>query len=156
MKSLKIRVAVINYCDVAKNAANDIKGPYRQPKDAFGRAIPFLSILANGGIQTNVAGAPVYTRLNAGNGDNNRQDWWFYQPYGGSALYTDLDMQNPAEGNGLWSAAITVNNSAADTDKCSGTPVTYTVEPTGKAMDAYLTVQNTQPFTKAPEGALGL
>jgi hypothetical protein len=69
------------------NATSDAKGPYKQPKDAFGRAISALSLLAtSGGIQTNAPGLPVYVTIPAGNGDNNRADWWFTTPYGSSGL----------------------------------------------------------------------
>lgn len=139
VKSLGIRVAVINYCDLNKNAANDINGPYLQPKDAFGRKIPKLTI--GTGIQTNVNGAPFYVTLPNGNGDNNRADWWFSAPVGGSFLYKDPQLLNE------WSATLIVNNSAADLAKCKGTKVDVTVEPHGAAFDAYLTGPNTRPFT---------
>ena len=51
--------------------------------------------------------------MNAGNGDNNRADWWFTAPYGGSALYNDPDLLQPA----YWTT-MTVNNSAADLAAC--------------------------------------
>lgn len=138
VKTLGIRVAVINYCDVAKNATNDNKGPYNQPKDAFGRKIPKLTIGA--GIQTKVAGAPFFVTMPAGNGDNNRADWWFSAPVGGSFLYKDQQLLNE------WSATLIVNNSAADLAKCKGTKVDVTVEPHGAAFDDYLTGPNTSPF----------
>lgn len=147
VKSLKVRIGVINYCDVEQNATTDIKGPYKKPVDAFGRSIPMLATLASsGGIQTNVNGSPVYVSLPAGNGDNNRADWWFTAPYGGSALYNDVDLLQPT----YWTT-MTVNNSAADLAACTaagGTPADVSVEPSGAAFDTYLTGPNTRPFTK--------
>ncbi|MEQ1484447.1 hypothetical protein [Methyloglobulus sp.] len=143
VKSLKIRMGVINYCDKGKNAANDAMGPYKAPEDAFERKIPLLSIVDYGGIQTNVNDSPVYKNIAAGNDDNNRADWWFMEPYGTSALYNDPEVLQPS----YWTT-FTVNNSAADIAACAGTPVDVTVEPTGEAFDAYLTGRNTRPFTK--------
>ncbi len=133
---INIRVGVINYCDFEKNAANDNLGPYKQPKDAFERKIPILATAADP-VQINVPGAPVYVTLPAGNGDDNRQDWWFTEPYGGSALYNDVDLLQPT----YWTT-ITVKNTSA-----TGTRV-VSVEPTGAAFDAILTGPNTRPFTK--------
>ena len=140
VKSLKIRLGVINYCDMGKNADNDIKGPYKAPKDAFGRKIPHTSVA--GGAQANVS-AKTFNANSKGNGDNNRADWWFTAPYGGSALYSDPDVLQPT----FWTT-LTVNNSATDIANCAGTPVDVTVEPTGAAFDTYLTGKNTLPFTK--------
>ncbi|NOU23884.1 MAG: hypothetical protein HOO93_19215 [Methyloglobulus sp.] len=136
VKQVNVRIGVINYCDFEKNAANDASGPYKQPKDAFGRNIPLLSS-ALAPDQINVAGAPVYVTLRAGNGDNNRQDWWFMAPYGGSALYNDPEVVQPA----YWTTMTVINASA------TGTRV-VTIEPTGAAFDAILTGPNTRPFTK--------
>jgi hypothetical protein len=153
VKSLKIRMGVINYCDLNKNAVNDVAGPYIQPRDAWFRTIPNLSIAVAGipGVQTNVAGSPVYVTLPAGNGDNNRADWWFQAPYPGtSAVYNDIDLLQPA----YWTT-MTVNNSAADIAACvagGGTPADVTVEPTAPAFDTYLTGPNTRPFTKGLTG----
>jgi hypothetical protein len=141
VKSLKIRLGVINYCDVGKNADNDIKGPYKAPKDAFGRKIPHTSVA--GGAQANVS-ARTFNAINKGNGDNNRADWWFTAPYGGSDLYKDPDVLQPT----FWTT-LTVNNSAADIAQCAGTPVDVFVEPTGEAFDTYLTGKNTLPFSKS-------
>jgi hypothetical protein len=136
VKQVNVRIGVINYCDFEKNAANDVKGPYKQPKDAFGRKIPQLaSALAVD--QINVAGAPVYVSLPAGNGDNNRQDWWFTALDGGSALYNDPEMLQPT----FWTTMTVINASATGTRVVS-------IEPTGPAFDAILTGPNTQPFTK--------
>lgn len=140
VKSLKIRLGVINYCDVGKNADNDIKGPYKAPKDAFGRKVPQTSIA--GGTQANASAKSYFKAKSQGNGDNNRADWWFTAPYGGSALYNDPDVLQPT----YWTT-LTVNNSAADIAKCAGTPVDVTVEPTGAAFDTYLTSPNTAPFS---------
>jgi hypothetical protein len=142
VKSLKIRLGVINYCDVGKNADNDIKGPYKAPKDAFGRKIPHTSVV--GGTQANVS-AKTFSSISKGNGDNNRADWWFTAPYGGSALYSDPDVLQPT----FWTT-LTVNNNAEDIKKCAGTPVDVTVEPTGVAFDTYLTANNTRPFSSGP------
>ncbi|MDD5265560.1 MAG: hypothetical protein PHO08_00345 [Methylococcales bacterium] len=144
VKSLKIRMGVINYCDVDKNENSDIAGPYLQPKDAFGRKIPMLADLAGtGGVQINVKGAPFYVTLPAGNGDNNRADWWFTAPYGGSNLYRDGDLLQPD----YWTT-MTVNNTDAKAAGCPTGLVDVTVEPAGVAFDAYLTGPNTLPFTK--------
>ncbi len=40
VKSLKIRIGVINYCDVDKNENTDIAGPYKQPKGCFWQKNP--------------------------------------------------------------------------------------------------------------------
>lgn len=145
VKTLKIRIGVINYCDVGKNAANDAEGPYEQPKDAFGNEIPITARPATGNIQANVKegkGQKVYPLLKKGNGDNNRQDWWFTAPYGGSALYNDPDLLQPT----YWTT-LTVNNSAADLANCAGSKVDMTVEPAGAAFDSILNGPNTRPFT---------
>ena len=137
------------YCDTGKNMANDNSGPWKAPKDAFGRSIPFISDINIGGIQTNVNGSPVFTDIRAGNGDNNRADWWFYDLYNGSVLYNDPDLT--VEGAALWSAGIVVNNSAADNTACTtagGTLRDVTVEPAGSDLDLLLTGANTQPFTR--------
>jgi hypothetical protein len=144
IKELRIRIGVINYCDFGKNEDNDKVGPYKAPKDAFGRKIPMLADLGGtGGVQRNVAGAPFFVTLPAGNGDDNRADWWFTEPYGKSALYNDPDLLQPE----YWTT-LTVKNSEADLKKCKGKFIEYkTVEPTGHAFDAYLTGPNTRPFT---------
>jgi hypothetical protein len=144
VSTVQVRIGVINYCDVGKNAANDIKGPYKAPKDAFERKIPMISDLAGtGGVQINVPGAPFYKDLRAGNDDNNRADWWFMAPDGGSALYNDPDLLQPA----YWTT-LTVNNSAANLHKCKGAKRVVSVEPTGAAFDTFLTGANTRPFTQ--------
>lgn len=136
IKQINIRIGVINYCDFNKNAANDAAGPYKQPLDAFGRKIPKLtSLLAPD--QINVNGAPYYVSLGAGNGDNNRQDWWFSAPEGGSALYNDPELLQ----TDYWTT-LTVYNANA-----TGTRI-VSVEPTGAAFDAILTGPNTRPFSK--------
>ena len=109
---------------------------YKQPKDVFGRNIPFLAtVLAPD--QINVNYAPVYSQLGAGNGDNNCQDWWFTAPYGGSALYNDPEVLQPS----YWTTMTVINASATGTRVVS-------IEPTGAAFDAILTGPNTRPFTK--------
>jgi hypothetical protein len=87
--------------------------------------------------QINVYGAPYYKTLNKGNGDNNRQDWWFAAPYGGSALYNDVDLLQPD----YWTTLTVINGSATGSRVVS-------IEPTGAAFDAILTGPNTRPFTK--------
>lgn len=138
VKQVNVRIGVINYCDFGKNAANDAKGPYKEPKDAFGRKIPILAtVLAPD--QINVAGAPRFETLGSGNGDNNRADWWFPAPYGGSALYNDPEVLQPS----YWTTMTVINGSAnADATRV------VSVEPTGAAFDAILTGANTRPFTK--------
>ncbi len=148
---LRIRVAVINYCDTVKNASNDASGPYKAPVDAFGRKIPYTTTLDDGGVQKNVANSPYFRDLRAGNGDNNRADWWFYNPEGGSVLYSDPDLM-PAPNQ--WSAVINVVGSADQLATCpkdaKGNPVLkdVTVEPNGAAFDKYLTPKNVYPFSK--------
>ena len=155
VKSLKVRIGIINWCDVQKNATNDKQGPYLQPKDAFGEVIPRVNGIDNKGIQRNVPGAQHYTKLPAGNGDNNRADWWFGDIEGGSKLYNDPNLlQHPtaatatAPASPAYWTTLTINNSAADVAKCKGTPVDVTVEPLGIDFDTYLSGANTQPFTK--------
>ena len=140
VREVRIRIGVINYCDFNKNAHNDIKGPYHQPKDAFGRTIPQIrGNLLVGDVQQNVNGSPVFVKLPGGNGDNNRQDWWFDTLDGGSALYNDPDLlQTPTH---YWTELTVINKDA------KGNRI-VTVEPTGAAFDSILTGPNTQPFTK--------
>lgn len=149
VKTLKIRVGVINWCDLKKNEENDAKGPYKAPRDAFGRPVLMTTDAAiNDGKQLNVAEAKPYKNMGKGNGDNNRADWWFFDLHGGSKLYKDPQIIGGAAN--YWSAAITVNNSAADNEACvtgGGTLVDYTVEPAGVDFDTILTGPNTQPFT---------
>lgn len=137
VKSLKVRIGVINWCDIAKNEENDAKGPYKAPKDAFKRKIPITSI--NNGTQVNAGTAGYFSNMSKGNGDNNRADWWFKKPEGGSALYQDPDILQPS----YWTT-LTVNN--PDYDQSCGADVS--VEPSGVDFDTYLTGANTQPFTK--------
>jgi hypothetical protein len=159
VKSLKVRIGVINWCDMRKNAANDATDQYYLPRDAYGRSIP--KIVNAEGIQQNVTGAEYYAALPGGNGDNNRADWWFGDLEGGSALYNDPDLlqhATPAKpatattpatpASPAYWTTMTINNSAADVAKCTGTPVDVTVEPTGADFDTYLSGANTQPFTK--------
>jgi hypothetical protein len=143
VKQVNVRIGVINYCDLEKNAANDAVGSYKQPKDAFGRNIPLLaSALAPD--QINVPGAPVFVSLKAGNGDNNRADWWFTVPYPGtSALYNDPELLQPT----YWTTMTVINASAA-----VGATRVVSVEPTAAAFDAILTGPNTRPFTKGNAG----
>ena len=144
VKTLKIRLGVINYCDTDKNAGNDKKGPYTAPEDALGNEVPRTTSAKTGFIQKNPADADTYkTIAKNGNGDNNRADWWFTAPYGGSALYNDPELLQPT----YWTT-MTVNNKAADLALCTGTQVDVSVEPNGIAFDSFLTGRNTRPFTK--------
>ncbi len=136
VKQVNVRIGVINYCDTNKNAANDNQGPWKAPKDAYGRAIPILSTAAAPD-QINVANATVFSTLVAGNGDNNRQDWWFAKPFGGSLLYNDPEVLQPT----YWTTMTVINASATGNRVVS-------IEPTGEAFDAVLTGPNTRPFTK--------
>ena len=151
--SVKVRVGVINFCDVQKNQANDATGPYAAPKDAFGRPLHNTSVA--GGIQANVsATSPNFVALPAGNGDHNRADWWFTDLYpSGSSNFSDSAILS--EGLGLWSAGITVNNpnayAATDSNYAAcpgGKTRQVTVEPPAADFDAYLTAANLQPFVK--------
>lgn len=138
VKQVNVRIGVINYCDFYKNAENDKNGPYKQPRDAFGRKIPLLSTVLEPD-QKNVNGAPFYTAIGAGNGDDNRADWWFPEPFGGSALYNDDDILQPD----YWTTLEVINGSANP-----GATGVVSVEPTGAAFDAILTGPNTRPFSK--------
>ena len=131
VKQVNVRIGVINYCDFGKNADNDARGPYKEPRDAFNRKIPLLAS-AEAPDQINVPGAPYFRDMRQGNGDNNRQDWWFAAPYGGSALYNDPELVQPT----YWTT-MTVINSSATGDRV------VSIEPTGAAFDAILTGANT-------------
>lgn len=136
VKQVNIRVAVVNFCDLDKNADNDAGGLYRLPKDAFGRRIPILASAAAPD-QINPADAPTYNYLRSGNGDNNRADWWFTALDGGSVRWNDPDLLQPS----YWTTIVVINARATGNRIVS-------VEPTGAAVDAILTGPNTQPFTK--------
>ncbi len=138
--TLNVRIAVINYCDLGKNEANDATGPYKQPKDAFDRPIPAVALLADGGVQRNVAVSPFFVTLPAGNGDNNRADWWFTALHGTSQRYNDPDLLQPD----YWTTLTVVNKA---TDICNGTPREVTVEPSAAQVDRILSGPNTRPFT---------
>ena len=136
VKQINVRIGVINYCDLGKNAANDASGPYKAPKDVFGRKIPLLAnSLAPD--QINVADSGNFEDNRGGNGDNNRADWWFPALYGGSALYNDPEVIQPT----YWTTMRVINTSATGNRVVS-------IEPTGAAFDAILTGRNTRPFTK--------
>jgi hypothetical protein len=148
VKTLKIRIGVINYCDVDKNAGNDSKGPYKAPKDDAGNEITKTTSAASQFIQKNASDADTFKDFaKRGNGDNNRADWWFTLPEGGSVYYNDPQMVQET----YWTT-LTVNNKTADLDLCPGGAAAATkeisVEPTGAAFDTILTPRNTQPFTK--------
>lgn len=138
IKQVNVRIAVVNFCDMEKNAANDAAGPYKAPKDAFGRSIPRLTTFLAPD-QINVAGAPVYITLPAGNGDNNRADWWFTALDGVSTRWNDPQLLQTS----YWTT-ITVINGSAD----PGATTIVSVEPNAAAVDAILTGFNTRPFTK--------
>jgi hypothetical protein len=148
ISSVKVRVGVINYCDVGKNQANDAQGPYKAAKDAFGRLIPIIK--APGNLQSNVvANIPVFKSTSGGNGDHNRADFWFRDLDGGSKLYNDQAILGEP---GIWSAGIIVNNpdvaTGAVASACpGGKPRQVTVEPSGLDFDEILTGENTRPFT---------
>lgn len=139
VKSLKVRIGVINWCDIAKNEENDANGPYKAPRDAYKRPIPMTTIAP--AKQASVSASPMYKSVKKGNGDNNRADWWF--PNVGSQLYKDTDILQPT----YWTT-MTVNN--LDTGACGGASADVSVEPAGADFDTYLTGANTQPFTKGP------
>lgn len=144
VSALAVRLGVINYCDVGKNAANDNSGPYKAPKDAFGRPV------RNG----TAPNSPNFKTIAAGNGDNNRADWWFKAPHGGSALYNDIDTLQPS----YWSTMTVTNPAAYAKDSAGalaclgGATRTVIVEPTGAAFDAYLNEANTRGFSKGSAG----
>lgn len=142
IKCLKVRIGVINYCDIGKNEANDAS-KYSAPKDAFGRAIPDLTDEA-GGDQANVNGSPVYKGMGT-NGDNNRADWWFKAPYGvaGSAYYQDPDLIQPD----YWTTMTVLNTSAGITSASQCGDAVVSVEPTAAAFDTILNPANTKPFS---------
>ena len=145
VSTLNVRVAVINYCDIGKNEANDAAGPYKKPKDAFGRKVPMTNIV--GAQQTNVTGAtPYFDDMDGGNGGGNRADWWFAALEGGSALYNDPAILQPT----YW-ATMKVVNSAVDTALCPGGEADLkevSVEPNGLLVDTVLSGPNTRPFSK--------
>ena len=143
VKQVKIRIGVINFCDTGKNAANDRKGPYNQPKDNNGHTVPQVSAIARGAIQKNVANSPVFQTMKNGNGDNNRADWWFTKLYKGSKMYFDPQLLQPS----YWTT-LTVNNTEEDMIQCPSFDYkTVSVEPTGVAFDRFLNGPNTRPFS---------
>ena len=148
VSAIKVRIAVINYCDIGKNASNDgDKGAYAQPKDAFGRPVPITySTILTGGVQANVyPNSPVYKGKESGNGKDNRADWWFYGT--SSTKYIDPDMLDDVTNAQYWTT-MTINNTKANTDQCGGSLHALTVEPSGGDIDTYLSGPNTWPFTK--------
>ncbi len=147
VKSLKVRIGVINYCDLGKNAGNDKAGPYKAPKDALDNGVTRTTSGKTGFVQKSAADADTFKDMAKGNGDNNRADWWFPALEGGSALYNDPDMLQKT----YWTT-LTVNNSAADLANCTGAQTEVSVEPNGVAFDTYLTGRNTRPFTKGNQG----
>lgn len=150
--NLKVRIGVINYCDLGKNASNDNKGPYKAPRDANGDEVIRTTSAASGNVQANPADASTFKDMpNRGNGDNNRADWWFTAPYGGSAMYSDPNLLQPT----YWSTLTVKNTNAATATSVpalstcpGGALVDYSVEPSGVAFDTYLNGSNTRPFTK--------
>ncbi len=146
--AIKVRMAVINYCDIGKNASNDTdKGAYAGAKDMFKNPIPITyATNVNNGIQSNVyADTPKYKALPGGNGKDNRADWWFYGTT--STKYIDPDMLEDVNDGQFWTT-LTVNNTAANIALCTGTKHALTVEPSGTDIDTYLSGPNTWPFTK--------
>lgn len=145
VENLRIRIGVVNYCDVGKSASNDAKGPYTAPHDALGKKIKNVNSPATGFTQKNVAQVgKFFEDIEKGNGDNNRADWWFTAPDGGSTYYNDPDLLQPT----YWTT-LTVKNKAEDLAKCTGTKTDVSVEPNGAAFDDILSPANTQPFTPA-------
>ena len=146
--AIKVRMAVINYCDVGKNASNDEEtGPYAKPVDMFSRDIPITyATEVNGGKQRNVlADTEKYTALSGGNGKDNRADWWFYGT--NSIKYIDLDMLDDVTESQFWTT-MTINNDPALIKKCPKRKQhALTVEPVGTDIDTYLSGPNTWPFT---------
>ncbi len=143
VEKLNIRMGVINYCDIGKNAANDGKGPYEAPKDANGKRILRTTSESTGYVQANPSIADTFKDIKKGNGDDNRADWWFTAPHGGSTYYNDTQILQPT----YWTT-LTVNNKAADVAQCAGTKTEISVEPNGAAFDAILSPANTAPFSK--------
>ncbi|CAG7856120.1 hypothetical protein MCAMS1_00495 [biofilm metagenome] len=144
VENLKIRIGVINYCDIGKNANNDSKGPYEAPRDLIGKKIKKVTSSETGFVQRNTSQVgEFYEDTQKGNGDNNRADWWFTQLEGGSVYYNDHDLLQET----YWTT-MTVKNAAADVALCAGTKTDVSVEPTGAAFDTILSPANTQPFTK--------
>lgn len=143
VEKLNIRIGVINYCDIGKNMNNDAKGPYEAPKDVDDKKITRTTSFKTGFIQVNPSGADKFNDMKKGNGDDNRADWWFTAPQGGSAYYNDPQLLQPT----YWTTLV-VNNKAADVAQCAGTKTEISVEPTGVAFDTILSPGNTQPFSK--------
>lgn len=146
-KTLKVRIAVANWCDFHKNEANDKDGPYSAPKH-FRKRIPMVvGYTPPGGTakpQINVPGAPFYEYMDEGNGDNNRADWWFTgADKTGSKLFVDKELVEDT----YWTT-LTVNNTPEDIAKCTGTKYDVAVQPGGQEIDTYLPYS---PFT-ADEG----
>jgi hypothetical protein len=154
--NLKVRIGVINYCDLGKNASNDGKGPYKAPRDANDKEVIRTTSAAGGNVQVNSADADTFKDFaQRGNGDNNRADWWFTAPEGGSSLYNDPQLLQPT----YWTTLTVKNTNAATATSIptlstcpGGALVDYSVEPSGVAFDTYLTGRNTRPFTKGGQG----
>jgi hypothetical protein len=147
VSAIKVRMAVINYCDVNQNASTDTNtGPYKAPKDAYGRPVPLAyASTVNGGIQRNVlSNTAKYVAKPGGNGRDNRADWWFYGT--GSTKYIDPSMAEDVEAAQFWTT-LTINQTAANLALCSGTKHALTVEPSGADIDTYLSGPNTWPFS---------
>lgn len=144
--NLKVRIGVINYCDLGKNESNDGNGPYKAPLGANGREV--IKTTSGGDVQVNLAEASAFKYIKRGNGDDNRADWWFTAPEGGSNLYNDPQLLQPT----YWTT-LTVKNSNAAASGCAGEKlVDYSVEPNGVAFDSILSGPNTRPFTKGGQG----
>lgn len=143
VEKLNIRMGVINYCDIDKNAGNDAKGPYEAPKDANGKRILRTTSDKTGFVQANASVADGFKDMKQGNGDNNRADWWFTAPHGGSTYYNDPEVLQPT----YWTTLV-VNNKAADVAQCAGAKTEISVEPNGVAFDTILSPANTAPFSK--------
>jgi hypothetical protein len=141
INSVKVRVGVINFCDVNKNMANDPNGPYNAPKDAFGNLVPKTSNFKDP-IQQNVDA--YYRSEPKGNGALNRADFWFRDLSPASVKWNDPQI---IDETGLWSATTVVSPETAATT-CPSGAIDYIVEPSGTDFDEILTGPNTRPFTK--------
>lgn len=145
VENLKIRIGVVNYCDVGKTAADDGKGPYKAPKDLLNKKIKMVNSEKTGFKQKSPSQvSQFFEDMPKGNGDNNRADWWFTALDGGSIYYNDPDVLQPT----FWTT-MTVTNTPEDLAKCTGTKTDVSVEPNGAAFDEILSPANTQPFVPA-------
>ena len=150
VKSVRVRIGVINWCDTWKNEENDITGPYNKPLDAFGRPIPNVKVGAAD--QANVYESGIFDTMPGGNGDNNRADWWFGDVYGGANGGTNVWYQDPdllqqpdaKTGKVFWTT-LTINNTSLPAS-CQGKETEVSVEPQAVNFDYLLRPANIKPF----------